>query len=147
MEVREMELKEVFNAALEKFREEREKKEKRDREIEEFLNHVYSKLRRDEAAIISVPGCKTRIIVADRWIGIEDPSTEDPSLPPMKGFTCIPKSGKRYKEYIRNGLFREILMRAVENPKEARIEIIEVSHEIIAELYINEYRQISASDE
>jgi len=65
----------------------------------------------------------------------------------MDGFTYIPKSGEKYREYKR-GLFGEILIKAIENPEEAKIEVIEVSPGIIAQPYIDNFLryQLQTSD-
>lgn len=132
-----MGLIEKFDKTLEEYRKEREEKERREKEIEGFLNYVSNNLHEDEAAIIDLLG--DSIIIAKNWIGIEDRLEEDRSLLRIYGFTCIPKGTQRYKEYINKGRFGEILMKALKNSELARIIVIEVAFGIIAQLYINDY--------
>ena len=141
-----MGLKEKFDEALEKYRKEEEEKERREKEMEEFLEHVQERLDKNEALIISVPSKmredESKIIIGAGWVGIENPS----SL--IIGFTCIPKNKEEYNVYVKKeGFFRDVLRKAIEKPEEAKIQIIKVSHEIIAGPYLDDYRQILASDE
>jgi len=139
-----MKLQEEFDATLEKYRKEKEKRMKIEKEMEEFLKHVQESLNENEALIITVSGKigkDNKIIIGTKWIGIEDPSSISP------GFSCILKENKN--EYVKHvkkeGFFRNVLKQALEKPEEAKLEIIEVSPEIIAGTYLDEYRGVSSN--
>ena len=140
-----MGLKEKFDKVLEKYREEKEKRMKIEKEMEEFLKHVHESLEESEALVISTPGKigkDNKIIISDKWIGIENPL-----MSASPGFTCIPRENEqKYNKYVKEeGFFRNVLKQALEKPEEAKLEIIEVSPEIIAATYLDEYRRISSN--
>ncbi len=152
MEVMRTELKEEFDAALDRFRkafdealekhrkekkekEERERKRKeKERKIENFFSYIQEKLNEREAMIISIESSdngEEKFVISKKWIGKD-----------LFGrFSCIPKDDEQKYNEVKKDILRNVLQ-ALERSEEPKLQIIEASEGIILETYIDNYWRI-----